>query len=609
MPPLFRLPHRALHRPRSHVVRPSVVALAWLWLLALMVVAMSVATPVRAQSPQPALSLGPASPMVDGWAGIRLLVDDGKQFDMAQVLQHQVEFAPASGPHANLGPRQGAVWLWQRLSVAPDDDGRWLLDIDYPSLDRIDVYVLRAGRVVQQATLGDLLVQAERPIAGRTHAVALELAPGQTYELLLRVQTRSAMIVPLRLAKAQAFLAAEQRVQLLQGLAAGIGLCLVFYALGQWLSARDPMYLYFAATVTSIGFFFFAYFGLGPQYLWPGSAWLTDMGAPLFVLLSIASAQLLIERLLDLRATSPRMARLLIGLALLALLLAGLYLVGLLSYRGAQLAGTVLGPVPLLIGVCLAMPRALHGDAGARYLLAGWAAYAAGVLVMAGLLRGWIGADDWTQHAFQLGWICESLAWLRVLGVRTEAMRTTAERATLEREALHALAHTDALTGLPNRRGLNDRLTVALAQLAPGEGLAVYLIDLDGFKAVNDRLGHDAGDALLGAAGQRLHSVLRSHDVVARIGGDEFVVLARQLRGEADAWQLGEKMVRAFDQPFTVLGQSCRVGLTTGFALAPHDGCVPGDLLRRADAAMYAGKAAGKGTVRRGGASQGLAAA
>ena len=97
--------------------------------------------------------------------------------------------------------------------------------------------------------------------------------------------------------------------------------------------------------------------------------------------------------------------------------------------------------------------------------------------------------------------------------------------------------------------------------------------------------------------------------MVARLGGDEFVVLARAIADDGVAWRLGQKLVDAFVPPFDIRGQSCRVGLTVGFALAPQDGTQAADLLKRADAAMYAGKQAGKGTVRRGGASAGLVSA
>jgi len=133
------------------------------------------------------------------------------------------------------------------------------------------------------------------------------------------------------------------------------------------------------------------------------------------------------------------------------------------------------------------------------------------------------------------------------------------------------------------------------------------MLDLDGFKPINDRLGHEAGDALLVQVGQRLRRNLRGSDMVARLGGDEFVIMAAGLPGEADAQRVGAKLLRAFDQPFDVAGQSCLVGITIGFALAPHDGADAASLLKRADAAMYVGKQAGRHTVRRGGASVGLA--
>jgi diguanylate cyclase (GGDEF)-like protein len=138
----------------------------------------------------------------------------------------------------------------------------------------------------------------------------------------------------------------------------------------------------------------------------------------------------------------------------------------------------------------------------------------------------------------------------------------------------------------------------------------VYLIDLDGFKPVNDRHGHDVGDALLVAVGRRLQGQLRHNDVVARLGGDEFVVLARGLGHDEAARALGEKLVAAFRAPLDALGYRCTIGLTVGYALAPQDGTTSESLLKRADQAMYAGKQAGRGRVIRAGfsASPGAAA-
>ena len=105
------------------------------------------------------------------------------------------------------------------------------------------------------------------------------------------------------------------------------------------------------------------------------------------------------------------------------------------------------------------------------------------------------------------------------------------------------------------------------------------MVDLDGFKAVNDRLGHDAGDALLKAVGERLGGLVRDGDTLARLGGDEFVICADGLPGAAEAQRLGEKFVQAYRAPFEIDGQPCAVGLTVGYALAPLDGSRPEALL------------------------------
>jgi GGDEF domain-containing protein len=141
---------------------------------------------------------------------------------------------------------------------------------------------------------------------------------------------------------------------------------------------------------------------------------------------------------------------------------------------------------------------------------------------------------------------------MRVLGLRTKALRTEALHANRERDAMHSLAHTDPLTGLPNRRGLNMALASALAHCGPDKLLAVYVMDLDGFKPVNDQHGHDVGDELLVAATRRLQTHVRQSDVVARLGGDEFVVMTGQLGTAHQAHELGLKLLDAFRAPFSL---------------------------------------------------------
>lgn len=170
----------------------------------------------------------------------------------------------------------------------------------------------------------------------------------------------------------------------------------------------------------------------------------------------------------------------------------------------------------------------------------------------------------------------------------------------LKREA-EELAHRalhDALTGLPNRVLFRDRLEQALARTRrlPSE-VGVLYVDLDRFKPINDRLGHDAGDALLVELARRMRSVLRPSDTVARLGGDEFAVLSDTLEHEREAGRIADRLIAAIEAPFAVAGTVLDVSASVGVVLA-GDSKNPEGLLRAADEAMYAAKAAGGGTWR-----------
>ncbi len=553
----------------------------------------------------PPLALLNANAPIDAWPTVRVLEDPAGALTLDQA-RAEVFVEPAV-PANNFGPRRGALWLHLPLNQT-SDRARWVLEIDYPPLNQIDVALYRDGELLQQARLGNRVPAAERPMRTRSHAMPLDLPQSGRYELYLRVQSGSALVVPVRLNPAEEFVAAESSRLLLQGLIFGLALMLLATSVTNGIGLRDPLFASYALMIVGVSTFFVSFTGLGHQFLWDAQVGALEKVSPWGALLATTGASLFARGALDLPRTRPRIAQLLAVAASLGAGAIALSALGLLDYRQTQVAATVLGPIPVLLAVYESVLRAWRGDRSARWMAVGWGAYTVGALSMAALLRGWLAADFLIQHLFQFSSVIEMFAWMRVLSLRIEAVRTQAERSAAERSVLLSLANTDPLTGLPNRRGLAVALDASLPTARPESALAVYLLDLDGFKAVNDRLGHEAGDELLRQVAQRLRDTLRTHDLVARLGGDEFVVMSQGMAGEAAAQRVGQKMLGAFAAPFDVNGQLCRVGLTIGFALAPHDGQAAGDLLRRADAAMYAGKQGGRNCVRRGQASVGLAA-
>lgn len=183
----------------------------------------------------------------------------------------------------------------------------------------------------------------------------------------------------------------------------------------------------------------------------------------------------------------------------------------------------------------------------------------------------------------------------------TEAMRHI-YRMTLQQlltqQDLSILAGQDGLTGLPNRTLLRARLNEAIVHVKQtNKMVAFHSLDLDLFKLVNDSLGHPAGDALLKLVAERLTGVLRVGDTVARVGGDEFVVLQVGINHQDQARLLAHRIIRALSAPFVINDREAHIGVSIGIALAPNDGVTLERLARRADAALYQAKHKGRGSV------------
>jgi len=161
------------------------------------------------------------------------------------------------------------------------------------------------------------------------------------------------------------------------------------------------------------------------------------------------------------------------------------------------------------------------------------------------------------------------------------------------------LAHHDALTGLPNRATMKPRFAQASADAArSGTHVALLFLDLDGFKTINDSLGHGVGDALLKGVAARLAAFVRASDFVSRQGGDEFLIMLTGLAGATDIATAAERLMREFSSPFFIDGQEIATSFSVGVAVHPQDGDDIETILKKADIAMYQAKAAGRATWR-----------
>ena len=577
---------------------------AFRFVLSIMLTAMSLmgfATPV--QSP---VILKDAGTIIDLWPAVSIVRDPEGKLTIDDVLAAPEKFAAPQSAYATLGLRQKVVWLHipvlvpvsGPVSTTARSGEQWILDIDYSLLNRIDVYAAADGRVAQHALLGNFQPDAQRPIHSRSQAVPLTLQPGVPYTLLLRVETIGAMILPITMSRISAFHGHAIDEQILQGLLTSLGLCLLLYSLLQWFSLREHLYIKYSLLILGSVLYSVHFFGIGELYLWTDNVWIETHMASMTALIAACATALFIEDVLgqDMNRHLRLATKILAGVLAFSALAHALDWIDVYS---VSIIMSTIGLMPSLIGVPGAIARMRRGDSVGTYFLLAWIGYFASSAVMVGVVKGYVDVNFWTMHGFQFGATFDMLIFLRIAVLRSTAVHIAAQRAAAEHEILHSLAHTDPLTKLLNRRGLHTTLTAALHNCTPEKILAVFVLDLDGFKLVNDRFGHDVGDELLEVVASRLQATMRTGDGIARLGGDEFVVLAGGLQNDSQAKELGAKLLQAISEPFALSQHTCHVGVTIGYALAPLDGIHAEPLIKQADSAMYMGKQSGRNCLRR----------
>ncbi|CAL93307.1 diguanylate cyclase [Azoarcus olearius] len=582
------------------------------------------------------IALDPAHGEVDLARRVSVLVDDGRSLSLeaAKAAFARGEGAPAEparGGELNFGYRAADIWLHFSVAAAAPDDARWLLEVGFPSLDRVEFHAFGPGGEAHQVA-GDRIAFHARPWQHRSPVFPLpQLAPGERLEVYVKVASEGSLTVPLRLWTQTALGARDQRAYSEDALYFGMLTALALYNLLLWVALREQVFLRYVGFVASLAVGFAGQTGAGGEFLWPAWPTWSHLSFPVGMALTGFFGTLFTRSFLDTRNTVPRLDRCLAVAAWVFLAAVAAHLV--VGYRFAamltSLAGIGFAPIAALAGV----RGAVRGHPGARVFLLAWALLLVGVVVMAMRNFGWLPTVWLTTHAMQIGSALEMLLLSFAMADRINVMRREREAArqalvdTLQEAgqrleqrvaertaelqaanrrlrdnelALQQLAFHDPLTGLYNRVMLEERIRHAMLRADRQDTqLAVLLLDLDGFKAVNDGYGHAVGDAVLAAAATRMKAQVRASDTVARLGGDEFVVVLEPFSGEDQAVRVAAKLVAALAEPVVESGVAHQIGASIGIALYPADGRDVDQLILAADRAMYRVKAAGKGGWRR----------
>jgi len=498
-------------------------------------------------------------------------------------------FSPSSAEVPNLG--NAAPPRWMHLVV--DNPGRvplaYRLYAAEGWVDRIDVWLVSGGRAPRHWAAGDERSPGRYLRIGLGFGFDAELPPGRS-EIFVRADSVDAAAMSLRLIPLDSAAAVEGETQHWMGLVHGFLLALVATYGLLWLALRERNHLRYVGYVAAYLAMHLAYSGIGPQVAWPDAPAIGRF-AILGGMVLFSSAGLSFARsYLGLAAFAPRTDRLVAWFVRLALLGMAACIAANLQLPAVHLAFATITLFTFAM-VALGALGVRHGREQAGIFLAATLISMVGTLVTTLSVMGVLPFNKLTFRAVEAGVMLEAAIWALALGLRLRRQREDGLRA-LE------LAQRDPLTGLHNRRGFLEQALPVFATAARGDRpLAVVVLDIDHFKRINDRHGHAGGDQTLVDVAERIRTACRSGDIVARWGGEEFVMLLPETNGEQAA-AFAERLREAFAVSPVLLDDGQPVAITASFGVAVRRAAMNLDqLLQAADAALYRAKDAGRNRV------------
>jgi len=545
--------------------------------------------------------------------------DRATNFDDLRQRAVWIDAANRSG--INFGYRSDAVWFKLTVVSQAVETTRWKLHFPYSSLDRVELH--DAGRI---ELAGDTIPLSQRAQHYRDPVFAITLAPGEQRTLYIKAYSEGSLTLTSQLWREDSFAEFNQTSIAILSIYLGMLLAMVAYNLLLLTVLRERAYLLYVGFVLAFSVGAMAFTGIGPLYLWPEAGEWSNRLLPFSLCLSGYIGTLFARTFIDTRQYLPAWHRVtgVVVWAWLVLTVSSLLIPLHLALKSMSILGMICAVV--LMG-CL-VQAARRDIPGARIFLAAWSVLVLGSLTLALRNFGWLPSNALTTYAMHIGSALEVLLLAFALAARLLAFKQQKEAAqasalaaqaqlvgtlreheieleqrvserTVELAAanarLEAMAMQDPLTGLANRTALERHIAHAMRRTRRREDyLAVMLIDLDGFKQINDQLGHETGDEVLRCIANRLKAIAREADFIARLGGDEFVLVAENMLSQEQTHFIAERFLDTLSMPIELGEHSVSVGASIGITLTRSAQPDMALLLREADSAMYARKRSGR---------------
>ena len=524
-----------------------------------------------------------------GWHA-QVLAEDGPELSLDEARARWLQSSPPTGQSPVLSFGIGAKAQWVRLQfLNPAQQTQKLhLLVGTTWIDRIDAYLLAPGQPTATWHTGDETPGTPGVTPGLGFQQELGFAPGAS-ELWLRVQSVDPMLFPIELLTPSQMVMLERRVHYGYGLLFGFLLALMAYNAMLYVGRRDRAHLLYAVYLISVVLLNVAYTGHGLAWLWPGQLGLQRYVILIAMVVFSACGLVFADWFLQLARFAPKLHKAVVAWCLTSLALMAALVVFDQHLAAAWFAfADVLAFTVAMVGLGSLTWRRGHMEA--RYFLGAAVCGMVGTATTAFAVLGWLPMTTATYHSLELG---------IALDAPLLALALAYQMRQQQQEGLHAiyLANHDPLTELHNRRGFLERARAAYSVAVRSDRpVAIVLLDLDHFKQINDQFGHEAGDQVLARSATLLASAGRAGDVLARWGGEEFILLLPDT-DLSQAHAFAERLRQGFAE-LRVLHQQTTLQLTASFGVAQrYSHTTLEELIKLADQALYEAKRTGRNRV------------